>query len=479
MQIFIEEGKGVGQYAIIDEYFITTKQINVVRPSDGVKGWDHIIPGQAIELSLDGSTTYRIEPRVEVAKPTYSADANNTNRTDTWMPVAGGVGTTMVAFPATHSDKAIYSDAGGSSWSAATIDAGFVRPTCMVKCKGNLKYFIALGNGDRANLSTAGTAWGSQPYPITQRNWVDIAEGPFSDTTHTVIAIADDSDELAVSTSNGTTWTYTASGMGTGLKHIRYGNGKWMAVKADGSAYESLDNGQNWSSTNNVCPSTYSVTDFTYGNGRFVAACKPNGTASFPFNPANPSTMISDGTSTTTATFGLPSTFFISFTNYSEGANNATWRQVESSNIVNENDWGVDYSDGIFIAVDTAGNVRQSDGGDTWVVKTSITPPVGQFRPKVNPGTGDKGPQFVFIDTGSTATVNSIKTGRQAQMINLNSYATSKAIQVTGLNQFTFTPTNTLPINQVTTTRIIIIGNETGGRAEVDVTLSPKVIVNG
>jgi len=69
--------------------------------------------------------------------------------------------------------------------------------------------------------------------------------------------------------------------------------------------------------------------------------------------------------------------------------------------------------------------------------------------------------------------------GKQAQMINLNSYATSKAIQVTGLNQFTFTPTNTLPINQVTTTRIIIIGNETGGRAEVDITLSPKVIVNG
>jgi hypothetical protein len=69
--------------------------------------------------------------------------------------------------------------------------------------------------------------------------------------------------------------------------------------------------------------------------------------------------------------------------------------------------------------------------------------------------------------------------GTQTPIINLNSYATSKAIQVQGLSQFTFTPTNTLPINQTTTTRIIIIGNETGGRAEVDITLSPKVIVNG
>ena len=34
--------------------------------------------------------------------------------------------------------------------------------------------------------------------------------------------------------------------MGTGLKHIRYGNGKWIAVKADGTAFESTDNGQNW-----------------------------------------------------------------------------------------------------------------------------------------------------------------------------------------------------------------------------------------
>ena len=220
MQIFIEEGKGVGQYAIIDEYFPGTKKINVIRASDGKRGWDHVVPGWPIETSLDGSTTYRIEPRVIVDDPVYNAQANNTNNTNVWQPVAGGVGTTMVAFPGSGTDVALYSDAGGSSWSPATVDSGFVRPTCMVKCKGNLKYFIALGNGNRANLSTAGTAWGSDPYPITQRNWVDIAEGPFSDTTHTVISLADDSDELAVSTSNGTTWTYVTSGMGTGLKHI-------------------------------------------------------------------------------------------------------------------------------------------------------------------------------------------------------------------------------------------------------------------
>ena len=226
----------------------------------------------------------------------------------------------------------MYSDNSQSAFSAATVDAGFVRPQCIVKCKGKLKYWIALGNGNRANLSTAATAWGSNPYPITQRNWVDIAEGPFSDTSHTVIAVADDSDELAVTTTDGTTWTYVTSGMGTGLKHIRYGNGKWIAVKADGTAFESTDNGQNWQSTTRVCPTTFNVTDFTFGNGRFIAAVKPNGTATFPFNPASPSTMISDGTSTTTATFGLPSTFYLSCLLYtSPSPRDATLSRMPSS----------------------------------------------------------------------------------------------------------------------------------------------------
>ena len=41
---------------------------------------------------------------------------------------------------------------------------------------------------------------------------------------------------------------------------------------------------------------------------------------------------------------------------------------------------------------------------------------VGDAAHQVNPMTGGAGPKFLFIDTGSTATVNSIKTGAQAQM---------------------------------------------------------------
>ena len=74
-----------------------------------------------------------------------------------------------------------------------------------------------------------------------------------------------------------------------------------------------------------------------------------------------------------------------------------------------------------------------------------------------------------------TITGNSGTPGKQTAVVNVNSYATSKAIAVTGLNLFTFIPTTTLPVDKVTSTRIIIIGNETGGRVEVDVTVSPKL----
>ena len=54
---------------------------------------------------------------------------------------------------------------------------------------------------------------------------------------------------------------------------------------------------------------------------------------------------------------------------------------VDYPGIINELDWGLDYSDGVFIAVDTAGNVRQSDGGDVWVTQDTNYS-VGAFTPK-------------------------------------------------------------------------------------------------
>ena len=416
MKIIIEEGEGVGQFGIIDEYFTTTKKINVLRESDGKRGWDHLVPGWPIATTLDGSTTYRIESRMEVEAPPYAEEGFATGYGATaWQDCFSATGTTMVAFPSTGDDKAIYSNEAGDQWTAAIIDADFVRPNCIVKCKGKLKYFIALGNGSKANLSTAGTAWGSSAYSINTHNYVSIVEGPYSTTSHTVIAIADDSDEIAISTTDGTAWTYANTGFGTGQKFLAYGNGKWMIVKEDGTAIESINDGQSWTTATRVCPATYNVTGFAFGNGRFVAACQPNGTATFVFDPST--TMINSVAGTTSASFGLNSTFYISFTAKDTGALNSEWLIVSDPNFIGTRVFGLAYSDGLFMAISVQGDILYGDGGHVWNSKPAIPLLNAQnYRPKISPMTLTSGPRFMISPATATANLAAIKYGAKAKM---------------------------------------------------------------
>ncbi len=78
MAIFIISGRGAGQYGYIDTYNSGTKIATIVKASNGTAGWDHLVTGTAIESTLDGSTTYSIEPALKFQDPS----ANN--------PGAGG-----------------------------------------------------------------------------------------------------------------------------------------------------------------------------------------------------------------------------------------------------------------------------------------------------------------------------------------------------------------------------------------------------
>ena len=130
-------------------------------------------------------------------------------------------------------------------------------PNCVLKSKGKLKYYIALGNGGYANLSTAGTAWGSTPYPIATANYVDICEGPHSSTASTVIAIADDSNNVQVSVSDGTTWTagtalpaarFTLATSGTQTAGMAFGGNDGSNIKNTSFNFD----GSSWTATPNL-----------------------------------------------------------------------------------------------------------------------------------------------------------------------------------------------------------------------------------
>ena len=69
MAVFITAGKGAGQYARINSYNSGTKTASVIKFSDGTAGWDHVVPGTAIETSLDDTTNYVIEPAIVFSAP--------------------------------------------------------------------------------------------------------------------------------------------------------------------------------------------------------------------------------------------------------------------------------------------------------------------------------------------------------------------------------------------------------------------------
>ena len=69
MAIYIEAGLGVGQYGYIGSFDAGSKVATVFKMSDDTAGWDHVVPGTAIEALLDQTTNYRIEPRVTFSAP--------------------------------------------------------------------------------------------------------------------------------------------------------------------------------------------------------------------------------------------------------------------------------------------------------------------------------------------------------------------------------------------------------------------------
>ena len=62
--------------------------------------------------------------------------------------------------------------------------------------------------------------------------------------------------------------------------------------------------------------------------------------------------------------------------------------------------------------------------------------------------------------------------GNVTPIVSVGSYNTAQSQTVVGKNQFTFVSAANLPNDTVISTRIIIIGNETGGRTEIDVTVN-------
>ena len=325
MKIYIIGGAGIGQYGIIDTYNAGTKEVTVDRESDGVAGWDHVIPGTLI-VAPNSSSTYQIEPRVTITAPANSNAASTLPTSTTWYDVewietaaqytgvsaTGGAGA-GATFDVTRNGSKYYltvnaagtgysrlneltiagTDVGGAttanditvtlttvnSVTGAVVDFDFVGI-------GQAGKFLAVGDGTNGAVSVDGETWTPEVLPTLPggTHWASIADGLQDDGSSTfqpsAIVVVADGDSTVAYSEDADTWSTTQlpAGFNTSADtRVAYGNvidtvtNRFVAIgSADRDVVYSDNGGATWS-TSAVALSNTGYDAITYGAGKFVA----------------------------------------------------------------------------------------------------------------------------------------------------------------------------------------------------------------
>jgi len=391
MAIYIIGGRARGQYAYIDTYNAGTKEATVVK-EDGTAGWEHIVPGTEI-VNPNSTSTYQIEPRVEIESPT--ANISNGNTLDSAVDLAaidyfetseeyfdisasGGTGS-GVSFDVIRIGSKYYVtlNSAGSGYQrletltilgselggADSTNDITIRPISLDE-DGAIIEFDFSGYGEKglfvgvssdpsatAHTSIDGKTWTTENMS-TSDPWSDIASGLIDDGSsifQTSIIAAISTNGTVNYSINGIDWFDRSTGLSSsGVKKIAFGkiavdNNRFVTISDNSTdvAY-SVNDAENWNIVPNGLPATgYSC--ITYGKGLFVAA--RSGAAEVSYS--------TDGETWTTTT---------------DVAISANWVDIK---------WG----NGRFILIAADGTILYSLDGETWLdtESTGLTTPLGQL----------------------------------------------------------------------------------------------------
>lgn len=328
-RIVIVSGLGVGQYAEITAYDSDTKIAIVSRESDGGSGWDHFQPGWPIELLLDATTRYAIEPRVTVEEPLFSNSAvSGFDRNYEFASFGNNKYIALTGGVANYNQQFATFSLNGETWAAET-NLGENFDISGLTFTGNRFFAIRRSNNNEPHntvlFSTDGEFWSATTLPISSI-FVDISSDGRGN-----VAILTSTQEILYSSNHGLTWTVSSIGGTTqNFGKIQYGNNKLIAleISGGGDVAVSINNGANWSITSNAIISN-NWNDIIYGNGRFVAINLANNIVAYSFN-------------------------------------GNTWYNsvIESPDSYNR----LSYGDGVFIATGTGGTIARSQDGLVWRV---------------------------------------------------------------------------------------------------------------
>lgn len=370
MRVVITGGTGVGQYGVIYSYNDISKIAGVLRESDDQIGWDHVLPGTPIENSLDTTTVYRIEPRVQFPFPGFSRTATPLASSASWVDVA--YGNDKFVAVASGTDVTNISSNGITWLTGGNLPSSDFWSALAVGEISGTTYHITVANGgtNAAYSTNGGSSWSSGTLSSSGA-WVDVAYG-----NSRFIAISTSSNVTSIST-NGSGWT--AGGtlpLSTTWNQIAYGNGIFVVIQSNGTnAAVSTDNGITWNL--GVLPATINWSSITYGNGRFVAVASGTIISAYSF----------DG---------------------------ITWYQ---SSMPSSNSWSeVSYGQGVFLAVASGSNtVAYSNDGYIWTTSgddsTQFTLPSSSSWSSVAFGNPSSSGIWVAVASGPSAIGAYIYTG--------------------------------------------------------------------
>ena len=318
MRIIITSGDGTGQYGIINSFNPISKEITVVKESDGSPGWDHIVPGTDIVASLSTNTVYRIEPRITVSDPGFTPvvydlpnarpwkDVTHGDTSATYEDVEGTEGTGAVDESVTRTAATFDVERVGSEYNVTVVTGGAGykvndRITILGTELGgaapanNLTIVVTATTDDSTNAVTGFVTEGvglsgkfvgiAEPnfigYSTDGQNWEETFLVSVADWFKVVngngifVVIANQHDEVAIS-SDGEEWTIVSLPANESWSDITFGNGYFVMIAENSNTVLRSIDGVTWASSSipddTVGDSAASQWQaVTYGAGKFVA----------------------------------------------------------------------------------------------------------------------------------------------------------------------------------------------------------------
>lgn len=437
MSIYLTSGTGAGQYGYINTYNSGSKIATVYKESTGTAGWDHVVPGTAIEAALDVTTSYTITPRLSFTDVPYTKTISNITAANNWTDVVYGDG---------------YASYTGLS---ATGGSGSLAAFNVVRRKGSYTVSISTpgvlytaGN----TLTIAGTSLGGTSPANDLTITVDTINSPSGSiasvtpsgtaVTPKYVAVASGTTAAAYSL-DGTTWTAmtmpTATSSGGGEANnqwsaIAYGVSSnvsyYVAVaRATSTAAYSTD-GINWTAAN--LGEVADWCDIAYGNGSFVAIAESDSSSAYRAVSTNGGSTWS----TTTLASGAKAiayggTRFVvvegNFSNsFAYSTSGVAWTvgTLPSNDDSSESNWvDITYGNGRFVAIaDSSSMAAYSLDGISW---TKSNLPANYEWSSIGYGQG-----LFYVtslgDAAASSTDGLVWTLRDASTASLNVTATAK-----------------------------------------------------